>query len=383
MKLNLGSGPQTIEGFTNLDAKSGDVIFPLPHADGSVDEVRASHVLEHFPHAQTQAVLQEWVRVLKPGGLLKIAVPDFPTIARNYLAKQEQPTVGYVMGGQVDGDDFHKSLFDLQTLSELMRAGGLVAINGWDSEIDDCARLPISLNVCGYKRPAKWPRVSAVMSVPRLGFMDNFFCAFEALIPMKISLKKFTGAFWGQCMERAFEETREDEAPEFILTLDYDTVFERRDVEDMLMLMVAHPEIDALAPIQASRSKSAPLFVITGPDGKGVSQIETSYFNTPTAKVKTAHFGCTLVRTSALKSLPKPWFHSKPSADGSWNEGRVDDDIFFWHRFAEAGKDLRVASRVAVGHLELMVRWPNEQMQAIYQHHAEYSADGKPEGTWT
>ncbi len=382
MKLNLGSGSQLIEGFTNLDAHQGDVIFPLPHADGSVDEIRASHVLEHFPHGQLQAVLVDWIRALKPGGLLKIAVPDFPSIAQNYLAKREQPTQGYLMGGQVDQHDFHKAVFDFDTLSELMRFYGLVSINAWDSEIEDCARLPISLNLCGWKRPQRWPKVNAVMSVPRLGFMDNFFCAFDALVPLKIGIKKFTGAFWGQCMERAFEETLKDEAPEFILTIDYDTVFERRDIEDMLMLMVNAPSIDALAPIQAARSKTTPLFVIAGANGKGVSQIESTYFDVPAAKALTAHFGCTLVRTASLKDLPKPWFHSKPSADGSWNEGRVDDDIYFWHRFAAAGKNLRIASRVSVGHMELMVRWPNEQMQAIYQHHAEYNTDGKPEAVW-
>ncbi len=382
MKLNLGSGPQEVEGFTNLDAHNGEFIYPLAYEDGTVDEIRASHVLEHFPHGQTQAVLTDWVRSLKPGGLLKIAVPDFPSIAQNYFAKRKQPTVAYLMGGQVDEYDFHKVLFDFDTLSELMRASGLVAINTWDSEIEDCARLPISLNLCGWKRPRQWPKVSAVMSVPRLGFMDNFFCSLDALVPLHIGIKKFTGAFWGQCMERAFEETIRDEAPEFILTVDYDTVFERRDIEDMLMLMVSDPSIDALAPIQAARSKTTPLFVVTDEHGKGMAQIPSTYFDAPAAKVLTAHFGCTLVRTAAIKDLPKPWFHSKPSADGSWNEGRVDDDIYFWHRFAEAGKNLRIASRVAVGHLELMVRWPNESMQAIHQHHSEYNTDGKPEGAW-
>lgn len=382
LKLNLGSGPHEIEGFTNLDAHDGGVIFPLPYADGTVDEIRASHVLEHFSHRQTQAVLCDWVRALKPGGCLRVAVPDFPSIAQNYLAKREQPTQGYVMGGHVDERDHHGALFDFDTLAELMRAAGLVAINVWDSEIADCARLPISLNVMGWKRPAQWPKTNAVMSVPRLGFMDNFFCAFDALVPLRIGIRKFTGAFWGQCMERAFEETVATEAPEFILTIDYDTVFERRDVEDMLMLMVLDPTIDALAPIQAARSKSSPLFVISDAHGKGVAQVPTTYFDTPAAKVVTAHFGCTLVRASALKDLPKPWFHSKTGPDGSWNDGRVDDDIFFWHRFAAAGKRLCVASRVAVGHMELMVRWPDERMQAIHQHHSEYAYDGKPEGTW-
>lgn len=382
MKLNLGSGDIVIPGYENLDAKFGSEIFPLPYDDGTIEEIRASHVLEHFPHGQTERVLKDWVRALMPGGLLKVAVPDFPSLIQKYQSREQYPTHAVLMGGQSDERDFHKAIFDFEQLAHLMRNAGLVAINAWDSEVDDCAKLPISLNLCGHKRPEKWPNVSAIMSVPRLGFMDNFFCAFEALNPLRINLRKVTGAFWGQCLERGFEMIVGDDAPEFILTLDYDTVFTRNDVEDMLALMIANPGVDALAPVQASRSKNAPLFVVAGADGKGVAIVRSDYFDAPCADVVTANFGCTLIRASALKDLPKPWFHSKPDAQGSWHNGHVDDDIFFWHRFKEAGKRLCIASRVAVGHMELMVRWPDAQMQAIHQHHSEWSELGKPEGVW-
>jgi hypothetical protein len=390
IKLNLGAGDIPLDGYQNLDAKRGDSIYPLAFDDGSVDEIRASHVLEHFPHAQAHSVLAHWVSKLKPGGQLKVAVPDFKLIAEGYLAKEEKPFTGYLMGGQVDELDYHKSIFDRDTLEYLMRASGLVGINGWESTAQDCAALPISLNLCGWKRPEKWPRTEALMSVPRLGFMDNFFCCFDALVPLRIGIKKFTGAFWGQCMERGMEEILRDDSPEFILTLDYDTVFSREDVEDMLALMVANPDVDALAPIQASRSRSSPLFVVRSEDAKekvrgiadNVMELRTDYFDAPCAKAYTAHFGCTLIRASALKDLAKPWFYSKPNPEGSWGVGHEDDDIYFWHRFHEAGKKLCIASRVAVGHLELMVRWPNEQMQATYQHHSEYAESGKPEVVW-
>jgi hypothetical protein len=60
---------------------------------------------------------------------------------------------------------------------------------------DDCAALPISLNLAGIKPFMREIGVSAVMSVPRLGFMDNFFCAFEALPPLRIKLRRYTGAY--------------------------------------------------------------------------------------------------------------------------------------------------------------------------------------------
>lgn len=384
MKLNLGSGDIVIPGYENLDGKRGDTIYPLPHATGSVDEIRASHVLEHFPHRMTQAVLQDWVRALKPGGVLKIAVPDLTEIAKNYLNGTEQPTQGFLMGGQVDDADYHKAVFNADTLSELLRQVGLVSVNGWQSEVQDCAALPISLNLMGWKRPEKWPSCYAIMSVPRLGFMDAFFCWYEALTPLKIPMMKFTGAFWGQCMERGFEQVLRDGPPEFILTLDYDTIFDRQDVEDLLMVMVANPHIDALAPIQSARSKAHSLFTIRDAAGKVIPEIPGEHFFPPAAKVATAHFGCTLVRTSALKDLPKPWFHSRPDADGSWHKGRLDDDTYFWDIFAKAGKQLYLANRVAVGHLELMIRWPgdNESMSPVFQDHGEYQKHGVPEGVW-
>ncbi len=186
IRLNLGAGEIKLEGYEPRDAAKGDVIFPLPDATASVDEIRASHVLEHFPHGHVQTVVNEWVRALKPGGELKIAVPDFEVIAEQYLRGAELPIEGYVMGGQIDARDFHKSMFDFEQLADVMRKAGLVAINGWKSEIDDCAAMPISLNLRGWKRPVKWPKVSALMSVPRLGFMDNFYCFIYITITVMI-----------------------------------------------------------------------------------------------------------------------------------------------------------------------------------------------------
>lgn len=384
LKLNLGSGNILLPDYINLDAKSGDSIFPLPYETGSVDEIRASHVLEHFPHWQVQAVLAEWVRVLKPLGVLKVAVPDLTTVARRYLDGEGDPTQAYLMGGQIDENDYHRSAFNADTLAQLMRNAGLLSINGWQSDVQDCASLPISLNLMGWKRAAL-PSCYAIMSVPRLGFMDAFFCWYEALTPLRIPMMKFTGAFWGQCMERGFEQVLAgDSVPEFILALDYDTIFDRQDVEDMLTVMACNPDIDALAPIQSARSKTHSLFTVRGDDGKNIAELPGDYFSPVASKAHTAHFGCTLIRTSALRDLKKPWFHSKPDADGSWHGGRLDDDTFFWDAFAKAGKRLCLANRVAVGHMELMIRWPgdNESMAPLFQNHNDYAEHGVPEGVW-
>lgn len=382
LKLNLGSGDTILAGYTNLDAKYGHSIYPLPHDDGSVDEIRSSHVLEHFPHGDVLKVLQEWVRVLKPNGLLKVAVPNLDAIIAGYH-EGDPLTQSYLMGGQTDGNDFHRAAFNASTLGSLLRDAGLVSVTGWQSDAKDCAALPVSLNLMGWKRPAKWPSVYAIMSVPRLGFMDAFFCWYEALTPLRIQMMKFTGAFWGQCMERGMESAL-THSPEFILTLDYDTIFDRQDIEDMMSVMVNNPHIDALAPIQSARSKTHSLFTVRGEDGKNVPELPGDYFSPVASKAHTAHFGCTLIRSSAIRDLPKPWFASRTDPNGSWHDGRLDDDTYFWAEFAKAGKSLYLANRVAVGHMELMIRWPgdNNTMAPIFQNHNDYAENGVPEGVW-
>jgi hypothetical protein len=127
--------------------------------------------------------------------------------------------------------------------------------------LQDCAALPVSLNLCGTKPPGAIS-VSAVMSMPRLAFTDNMFSAIEALPPLGVKLRKHTGAYWSQCIERVIEEAIEEDKPDAILTLDYDTVFYKRDASMLMQLMCCHPEADAIAAMQSGRGKDLPLFTI-------------------------------------------------------------------------------------------------------------------------
>lgn len=386
IKLDIGCGDKPVDGYVPIDRKFGKEAYPLDVQDGTVDEIRASHVLEHFPHGQVGHVLADWVRCLRPGGILRVAVPDFETIARAYLNRQEIPVQGYVMGGQTDPDDFHRSIFDREELTTLFRQLGLRQIRTWKSDQQDCAALPISLNLeC--RKPLYSHQdimdmgIGAVMSIPRLGFQDNFFCAFAGLVPFGINLRKTTGAFWGQCLERGIDECLA-EGREYILTLDYDTVFTKDDVEELCYLMLENPSADAIAPLQANRCKSTPLMTI--PDGNGGARGEIAFdeLDSDLIRASTAHFGLTMIRASAIRDLNRPLFWSTPTEAGTWDEGRVDDDIMFWHRFSTAKKRLCIAPRIAVGHAELMIRWPGRDLQAIYQHPNEFWESGKPEDTW-
>lgn len=386
-RLNLGAGNTPLDGYENLDAKTGDSIYPLSLPTASVDEIRASHVLEHFGFREVPKVIEEWVRVLKPGGVLKIAVPDFEKISRLYLAGQPIPTEGFVMGGQVDALDYHKAIFDTDSLASQLRNAGLRDVVFWESEVEDCASLPISLNLRGVKRrpltkdDVKSLNIGAAMSVPRLGFMDNFFCAFQTLAPLGIELRKFTGAFWGQCMERTMEEWIK-EGKDWILTVDYDSVWTREVVNDLLEL-ARDSDADAIAPIQAHRTKKTPLMCIRGEDGKNRKEAPRSMFMPELTQIQSAHFGLTLVRVSALKDITKPWFAGQPQDDGTWGPYRTDDDVWFWKQWEEHGKTLYLANRCVIGHAELMVRWPNTEFETIYQHPTDFYRDGgPPEDVW-
>jgi hypothetical protein len=57
----------------------------------------------------------------------------------------------WIMGGQTDANDYHKTIFDHGSLRALMVNAGLRVLGRWESEIVDCARDPISLNLEGQK----------------------------------------------------------------------------------------------------------------------------------------------------------------------------------------------------------------------------------------
>lgn len=154
MKLNLGSGrAHWLEGYIDVDKAFGTDVYPLTeYRDNSVEVIRASHVLEHFSRLDVPSVLKEWVRALQPGGVLKVAVPDFDWIARKHIEDPEfDCTEGFVYGGTESEFDLHKSLFTESKLQKLMADAGLVDIKRWRSEIPDCASLRVSLNLQGLK----------------------------------------------------------------------------------------------------------------------------------------------------------------------------------------------------------------------------------------
>lgn len=372
LRLNIGAGSEVkLPGFTAIDRENGQEAYPLPYADGSVEEIYASHILEHFPAGNTQNVLDEWARVLKPGGRMRIAVPDFAVIAKAYVAGLDVPIGPYVMGGQIDANDFHKSLFDEAGLRWQLEKAGLVGIQKWKSDNQDCASLPVSLNLEGFKpiEPKSIAqRVGVVATMPRLNWTYNRDMATRACLALGVSYTCMTGAYFDQGMERALESSLDKE---YIIAIDYDTVFTPDDVKRLIVLMDKYPEAGAIAAMQAKRGMGGiPLMARdTVPTEDDVSG--------DIFPVKSAHFGLTIFRSEVLKKMPKPWLHHTPAPDGTWGDGRVDADISFWHKLNTVGQAY-ITPRVNVGHLQVMVSWVNAQWRTIDQHWDEYNKNGKP-----
>jgi predicted SAM-dependent methyltransferase len=384
MKLNIGAGDIPLPGYTPVDRKLGSEAYPLAYPDASVDCIRASHVLEHFDWHAVPKVLADWFRVLKPGGELKVAVPNMRWIADNSL---DPKAPYYMMGGQTDPNDYHKSCFTLETLSTALKTAGFRDLGIWQSELQDCASLPVSLNLRALKPKSKMlmptkdtAKVSAIMSMPRLAFADNMFCAVQALGPLNIPLIKVTGAFWGQCLERGMGMVMDD-GTEFILTIDYDTVFDAETVQQLARFMVEHPEADAISPVQIKREEDFPLLTVEDDHGRRRGNITGEELAQPLLRVASAHFGLTMMRVSALKKVPHPWFLGQPNAEGKWEEGRVDDDIYFWNKWKAVGNTLFLAPSVRIGHLQLMITWPNENFLPVHQYVNDYYKAGAPKAS--
>jgi len=99
--LNLGCGRRHHPAWTNVDLVpdgpdviAADLRRPLPFAAGAFTAVYASHVLEHLPPAGARALLGEIRRVLAPGGVVRLVVPDLESIARAYLASLDATSDG-------------------------------------------------------------------------------------------------------------------------------------------------------------------------------------------------------------------------------------------------------------------------------------------------
>ena len=95
--INVGCGRHFHQDWINLDLMSGipgvlkyDLRQGLPFDEGECDVIYHSHLLEHLTHEAGRRFLCDCFRALKPGGILRVVVPDLEGIVRAYLASLQQ-----------------------------------------------------------------------------------------------------------------------------------------------------------------------------------------------------------------------------------------------------------------------------------------------------
>ena len=149
MKLNLGCGDKILPGYVNVDVaesragKRPDVLCDLhrltPFEDNTADEILSVHVVEHFWRWEVVDVLKEWIRVLKPGGLMILECPNLKSACETFLANpelhagpgQEGQRTMWVFYGDPSWRDplmVHRWGYTPQSLAALMAEVGLVSI---------------------------------------------------------------------------------------------------------------------------------------------------------------------------------------------------------------------------------------------------------------
>lgn len=153
VKLHLGCGEIRLSGWSNVDlvgAGAADFIWdlrePLPFPDGTVSAIFHEHLLEHLTYWQGVALFRECRRLLRPGGVLRLGVPDFGRYARDYA--MDGRFINQVRGGrptrllamaEIAYCYQHVSMWDGETLVALFTETGLaqaeVRLSG-DSRLD-------------------------------------------------------------------------------------------------------------------------------------------------------------------------------------------------------------------------------------------------------
>ncbi|MDP2947204.1 MAG: methyltransferase domain-containing protein [Nanoarchaeota archaeon] len=181
INLHLGCGKRFIPEFTyhidlddypHLDYRHEISSLPM-FKDNSVDLIYCCHAFEYFDREEAKKALKEWKRILKTGGILRLAVPDFEAIVRvyqKYKDLDQQGILGPLYGKMAiktkKGEKFiyHKTVYDFKSLKKFLEESGFKKIKRYDwqktihKDYDDCSQayiphldkkhgLLISLNV--------------------------------------------------------------------------------------------------------------------------------------------------------------------------------------------------------------------------------------------
>lgn len=145
-RLHFGVGGWAArEGWKIVDVQTGpgiDYVADLRNLDqfasDSCKEIYASHVLEHLNQREIVPALRGLHRILVPGGMLYLSVPDLRTLARLYCtpeigADESFKLMRMMFGGQADPWDFHYIGFSLDFMVDYLRSAGFYSMEQVES----------------------------------------------------------------------------------------------------------------------------------------------------------------------------------------------------------------------------------------------------------
>lgn len=216
----------------------------------------------------------------------------------------------------------------------------------------------------------KDPKVVVVLSQPRLTFSAQALSVQRMCSALGFPVETGGGAFWDRDISIITKSCIKKYEPDYLLYIDYDTVFEVKDVQTLLDTINGDPEMGAIGSVQMSRHDDRPLVFD-----------ERADYTTTVSTVDYSHFGLTLIRREVFEELPEPWFWSLPNDNGSWTAtDRSDADITFWRMLHE--KQIKVCQHngVLIGHIIQGVKYPSTKGKGfVIQPVEHYMAHGKPD----
>jgi SAM-dependent methyltransferase len=161
LRLNIGCGDTRIEGYVGVDVRpcrGAELVLPAwdtsPFDADTVDEIYSRHMLEHLNPGDARRALQAWFSILRPGGLLRLIVPDLVFHARQLLGEAESWTddarenIEHAMAGFYgwraterggDNEDAHRWGYTWPAIQRLLEEIGFTRIEHVQSGVDSQA----------------------------------------------------------------------------------------------------------------------------------------------------------------------------------------------------------------------------------------------------
>lgn len=144
IKLHLGCGKRYLKGFIHVDLADYkhidfrcDVRKLTKFKDESVDLIYASHVLEYFDISEAMKALKEWRRILKKGGILRLAVPNLDALFYVYVDYKAYNLIHGPLFGrwEIPGTNkfvYHKIVYNYYLLRRLLWKTLFKNVRRWD-----------------------------------------------------------------------------------------------------------------------------------------------------------------------------------------------------------------------------------------------------------